>query len=159
VRRYEGRFRERKMKISSFAESNNNQTELPAGGATAPGCEERAQRFRDTFDSDERKGLVRAQNAALIASGFRYSPSLNKAHSKHRALLANRLHFGVVDKSDDYLPSAKAYLRHPQPLQAKCLSASCAVSRGALLAFRTSGHQTTGFPAWIWSHNVQTYSS
>jgi hypothetical protein len=116
------------MKIGSFAESINNQTELPAGGATAPGCEERAQRLRDTFDSHERMGLVRAQNAALIASGFRYSLSLNKAHSKHRALLANRLHFGVVDKSDDYLPSAKAYLRHPQPSQAKCRSASCAVS-------------------------------
>ena len=79
-------------------------------------------------------GLVRAQNAALFASGFRYSLSLNKAHSKPRALLADRLHFGVVDKSDDYLPSTKAYLRHPQPSQAKCLSASCAVSRRALLA-------------------------
>ena len=78
--------------------------------------------------------MVRAQNAALIASGFRYSLSLNKAHSKHRALLANRLHFGVVDESDDYLPSAKAYLTRPQPSQAKCLSASSAVSRRALLA-------------------------
>jgi hypothetical protein len=116
------------MKIGSFAESNNNQTELPARGATAPGCEERVQRPRDTFDSHERMGLVRAQNAVLIASGFRYSLSLNEAHSKHRALLANRLHFGVVDKSDDYRPSAKAHLRHPQPSQAKCRSASCAVS-------------------------------
>jgi hypothetical protein len=116
------------MKIGSFAESNNNQPELPARGATAPGREERAQRLRDTFDSDERKGLVRPQNAALIVSGFGYSFRSNKAHSKHRALLANRLHFGVVDKSDDYRPSAKAYLRHPQPSQAKCRSASCAVS-------------------------------
>src|SRR6202035_1170314 len=85
VRRYEGRFRERKMKIGSFAESINNQTELRAGGATALGSEERAQLLRDTFDSHERMGLVRAQNAALIASEFRYSLSLNKAHSKHRA--------------------------------------------------------------------------
>jgi hypothetical protein len=85
------------MKIGFFAESNNNQTELLARGATAPGCEERVQRVQDTFDLHERMGLVRARNAVLIASGYRYSLRLNKAHSKHRALLANRLHFGVVD--------------------------------------------------------------
>ena len=84
--------------------------------------------------------------AALIASGFRYSLSLNKAHSKHRALPANRLHFGVVDKSYDYLPSAKAYLRHPRPSRAKCLSVSCAVSRRALLAFRTLGASADRLP-------------
>jgi hypothetical protein len=49
---------------------------------------------------------VRAQDAALT-SGFRYALSLNKAHSKHRTLLANRLYFGVVDKSDDYLHRPK----------------------------------------------------
>jgi hypothetical protein len=49
---------------------------------------------------------VRAQDAALT-SGFRYSLSWNKAHSKHRTLLANRLYFGVVDKSDDYLHQPK----------------------------------------------------
>jgi hypothetical protein len=91
------------MKIGSFAESNNNQTEL-----------------------------VRAQQAALIASGFRYSLSLNKAHSKHRALLANRLHFGVVDKSDDYLPSAKAYLRTPAAIAGKMpFNVLCCFTKGA----------------------------
>ena len=53
--------------VGSFAESNNNQTKLSAGGPTAPAYEERPQRLRDTFDSHERKELVLAQDAALIA--------------------------------------------------------------------------------------------
>jgi len=103
--------------VGSFAESNNNQTDLSAEVLRRRAAKKgrSASGRRSVGVSGRGWCWPRTPRSARLDSNIHSAWTRRIQSTAH---FANRLHFGVLDQSDDYLPSAKAGLTHSQPSQA-----------------------------------------